>query len=113
MAGRAAPIAIDPSNARRCRILRQREQERSRAPAATDRLAPTRRATRLGAPLRPLPDAKIVGGEVNTAPLQMSARRHTFIPPCLAHHAADALGISRLLFEIQRIDTTTGDKPAR
>src|SRR5262245_39132403 len=45
------------------------EQGRSSAPAASDRLAPTRNATRPGARQHPRPDAGIVyGGEVSFEP---------------------------------------------
>src|SRR6516165_1350814 len=69
MAGRGALTAIVPSGARRCRMYRQRRMARSDAPAATDRFAPKRFATRPGARQRPRPDAENFGGEVSRWPL--------------------------------------------
>src|SRR5690242_18209517 len=65
MTGRAAPTAIDPSAALRCRWGRPREKERSSAPAALDSRAPKRVATRPGAQRRRRPDAEIDDGEVS------------------------------------------------
>src|SRR6516164_5614469 len=48
---------------------------RSRAPAASDRLAPARCATRPEARQRPLRDARIVGGEVSWPPSLQCGRR--------------------------------------
>ena len=61
----AAPTAIDPSGARGCRPRCRRQSRRSGAPAASDRLAPVRRAIRPAARQRPLPDAEIDGAEVS------------------------------------------------
>jgi len=53
------------SGARGCRTRRQRWPERSRAPAATDRLARKQSETWPAARPRPRPDAEIGGGEVS------------------------------------------------
>ena len=50
---------------------------RSSAPAASDRLAPSRRATRPAARQRPRPDAEIVGGKVSWQP-SCSGREHAW-----------------------------------
>ena len=50
----------------------RRQRRRSSAPAATDRFAPSRCATRPGARQRPRPDAKIYGGEVSSSPLRLA-----------------------------------------
>src|SRR5215467_3314640 len=65
MAGRAVPTTIGPSDVRRYRFRLLRGQRRPSAPAATDRLAPARSATRSAARQRPRPDAEICDGEVS------------------------------------------------
>src|SRR5439155_6339515 len=65
IAGRGAPTAIDPSDARGCRPIRREQTQQSSALAATDRLAPTRCATRPAAQQRLRPYARMCGGEVS------------------------------------------------
>src|SRR5262249_34116806 len=64
IAGRGAPKANVPLGARRCRSCRRARMARSPAPAATDRLAPTRCAQRPAARQRLRPDAENFGAEV-------------------------------------------------
>src|SRR6478736_8053664 len=70
MAGRAAPLAFAPSGERRCRFRRLAEMAQSNAPAASDRLAPARDAGQATSRQRPLPDARMCGGEVSLQPLR-------------------------------------------
>src|SRR5262245_15080131 len=65
MAGQAAPIATGQSGARRCRPRRPVRMARSRAPAASDTLAPTRSATPLAPPQCRRPDAETCVGRVD------------------------------------------------
>src|SRR5271163_1238016 len=63
MAGRAAPIAIDPSGARGCLAGRRGGRRQQNAPAVTDRLAPSRSEERLAALRHPLPVPEVDAGE--------------------------------------------------
>src|SRR5262245_47530181 len=65
MVDRAALRAADPPGVRRCPFRHQGHMQRCSEAAATDRLAPTRNATRPAARQRQLPDARIRGGEVS------------------------------------------------
>src|ERR1700686_534017 len=65
MAGRGSPTAIYRSDAQICRARHPRHSRRSNAPAASDRSAPMRCATRPGARQHSPPDVEIVGGEVS------------------------------------------------
>src|SRR5882757_9541602 len=62
MAGLAAPTAIDRSSGRTSRSNRRGGNQKSNAPAASDRSAPMRRAREPAARQRPQPDAKRVFG---------------------------------------------------
>src|SRR6267142_6651751 len=71
MVGQAVPTTIGPSDVRRYRIRLLRAHRRSGAPAAMDRLVPSRSATRPAALQRLLRDAEIVfGGEISWRSLQ-------------------------------------------
>src|SRR6516225_8097135 len=91
MVVRIALAAIDPSSARKCRSPRPGYTRRSSAPAAPDKSAPKRYATRPAARQRPLPDAEIVGEEVSCrlAPRQPH-REHRALArlACHSHVAA-------------------------
>src|SRR5262249_36944562 len=65
MAGGSAPTATDPSGALGCQAGRRRQRGRPRAPAAPDRLAPSRCAMRPAGRQRPRPDAEKFDGEVS------------------------------------------------
>src|SRR3981081_2983238 len=69
MAGRAAPTTIDPSGAQGCLAGHRGDRRQQNAPAASDRFAPMRSATRPGARQHPLPDAEIAGAEVSSCSL--------------------------------------------
>src|SRR6516165_11729001 len=81
MADRGAPTAIDRSDARGYRTLRQERMARSPSPAATDRLAPSRTVIPLAARQRRRPDAENFGGEVSFCTSLLlhfiSRRRHS------------------------------------
>src|SRR5271169_5511752 len=92
MADRAAPIAIDLSDGRKCRSGRPAEPGRSNAPVASDTFAPLQFARPPGVRQPPPPDAEIGGAEVSSPasyqwPLSKKAaialRRGRFtITPC-------------------------------
>ena len=65
IAGRGAPTAIDPSDARGCRSHPPERTARSDAPAASDSFAPERCARWPGARQRRRPDGENFGGEVS------------------------------------------------
>src|SRR5215467_11134132 len=68
MVGRAAPTAIAPSGARRCRSRRQRRVAQSDAPAVSERLAPAQFETPPAARRRlRLAAGRIYGREVSLA----------------------------------------------
>src|SRR5215831_16057168 len=85
MVGRGAATAIAQSRARRGRLSRREESQRSSAPAATDKLAPMRPVTPPAAQQRPRPDGKICGEEVSWALSQIHRR------PCALALAANGL----------------------
>src|SRR5262245_46759250 len=67
MVGRTAPTAIDLSAAPWSRPPHREDTARLSVRASSDRLAPSRSATPLGARQFPLPDAGMCGGEVSSA----------------------------------------------
>src|SRR6516225_1565003 len=75
IAGQGAPKATVPSDARRCRSCRRARMARSRAPAASDRLAPSRCARLPAARQPPRPHARMCGGEVSWPPSLQCGRR--------------------------------------
>src|SRR5262245_44584650 len=87
MADQAAPITVEPIDVRQCQSRHRPESPRGYAPAVTDRLAPSRSATRTEALPRPRPDAEICGGEVSWRPpnglLRLDVGRPDHLAPLL------------------------------
>src|SRR5262245_62135132 len=74
MADRVAPIEIDQLDGRLCPIRFQRPARQLYAPAAPDRLAPSRCATAPAARQRLRSDAEQFGGEVSFRSLPLYSR---------------------------------------
>src|SRR5262245_46437954 len=94
MADRAAPAAIDPSDARRCHSRRRVYNPQSSVPAASDSSAPKRYETPPAALPRPLRDAENFGGEVSWRSLPWmpaTNQPHSALMPAdlmIGHHLA-------------------------
>src|SRR2546430_14243213 len=104
MADRTALTAIGSSGARQCQHHRRGERQQSNVPAAPDRLAPTRRGIRSAAQQRPLPDARIGGGEVSFLNLPL-ASRHSITS--LARNRIDVGSSMPIALAVLRLTTSS------
>ena len=101
---RAEASACPPMGDRRGRMRRPAERGQPAGSAATDRLAPMRCATRPTARPRPLPDARICGGEVSQR-VFLSPRFHSITSSARASSVGGTVRPS--VFAVLRLITSS------